>query len=776
MTAAGDRPDVTVNAEQVLGQQIGENNKQINYYAGRPAVTWPHRVGVVPPLAQGFQMRSESQVLQRALADGSGRTAVLTQVLAGMGGIGKTQLAAAYAQQQSQAEQVDLLMWVTASNRDSVLAAYAQAAADLVDPPADETVDQRADRLLSWLITTPKRWLLVLDDLADPTDLNGLWPTGPTGQVLVTTRRRDASLTGSGRTVVEVGLFNEQQARAYLVERLDPDGTRSERLAEVDDLIADLDRLPLALAQAGSYMLDRNLTCAQYRRRLAKRRLEMVFPDDAPADEYASTVAAAAQTVAVAWSLSIEAANSLPPRRLALPLMAMASVLSTGIPTSLFSAPAAIAFFSHRTAPDDAAVDEQLDADDIHDALSNLHRLSLITRTDDTVRVHTVLQRATREWVADEIVDRATKAAADALIDIWPEQDFRPEYALFAQNLRDNTDALRTFRPEPLWTGGQHVVLRRSGRSRRDGGMLRRAAAYWREVVIHAEAVLGRNHPDTLRSSSDLGAAYQAAGQLDKALPLLERTVLDCETRLGVYHPVTLACQNHLASTYQDAGRFDDALALYREVLSVRESMLEPGSPDILMSRSNLAVAHLHCDRADEAMPLLESALADSERTLGIQHVTSLAIRTNLALSYRQTGRQIEAIPHLKRTLSDCEKLLGPDHPSTVASRNNLAAALRDVGQLPAALPLFERAFHDFERLLGSEHPQTLTSLTNLALALQASGRVAEALPLFERALAQRRQCFGSDHPDSVVSRRTLASAYRDAGLMAEAHALDNGI
>ncbi len=115
MAQPGERPDLTVNAEHVFGQQIGDSNTQINYYAGRPAVTWPHQVGSVPPLAEGYQPRSDTRLnLRRELGQASSepgghgaRKAVSTQVLAGMGGIGKTQLAAAYAHEQWQAAAVD---------------------------------------------------------------------------------------------------------------------------------------------------------------------------------------------------------------------------------------------------------------------------------------------------------------------------------------------------------------------------------------------------------------------------------------------------------------------------------------------------------------------------------------------------------------------------------------------------------------------------------------------------------------------------------------------
>ncbi|SNS13197.1 NB-ARC domain-containing protein [Geodermatophilus pulveris] len=245
-------------------------------YAGRPAVSWPHRVGVVPPVAAGYQARTDPAAeLDRVFGAASG-AAVLTGVVSGMGGVGKTQLAAAYAHRLWDAGGVDLLVWLTASGRDAVLTGYAQAGADVASPVEGEDTDQVAQRFLAWLAATDRRWLVVLDDLADPADLRGLWPQGRSGRALVTTRRRDAALADRG-TVIDVGLFTPGEAVAYLTGRLDPGGRCPERLVEAGELAEDLGRLPLALAQAAAYMQDRDLTCAAYRQRLARRRLELAL-------------------------------------------------------------------------------------------------------------------------------------------------------------------------------------------------------------------------------------------------------------------------------------------------------------------------------------------------------------------------------------------------------------------------------------------------------------------------------------------------------------------
>ncbi|MFB6396785.1 NB-ARC domain-containing protein [Polymorphospora lycopeni] len=229
-------------------------------------MSWPCRIGVVPALADRRQRRPADEALAAA---GAGGTVAGCEVLAGLGGVGKTQLAANVADQLWRDRRIDLLVWVAATSRSSVLTGYAQAAAD-VTGVEDSDPDQAAARLLAWLAGTDRRWLIVLDDLADPADLRGLWPpTTTTGRTVVTTRRRDAALQ-QGRTLIDVDLFTPGEAAAYLAGKLDG---AADRLDETDQLAADLGYLPLALAQAATYILDQDLTCAAYRKRLARRRL-----------------------------------------------------------------------------------------------------------------------------------------------------------------------------------------------------------------------------------------------------------------------------------------------------------------------------------------------------------------------------------------------------------------------------------------------------------------------------------------------------------------------
>ena len=79
-----------------------------------------------------------------------------------------------------------------------MITGYAQALAAAGAPGAGADPETAAASFLRWLATTSQPWLVVLDDLADTADLDGLWPLGAAGMVLVTTRLPASAMDGPG--------------------------------------------------------------------------------------------------------------------------------------------------------------------------------------------------------------------------------------------------------------------------------------------------------------------------------------------------------------------------------------------------------------------------------------------------------------------------------------------------------------------------------------------------------------------------------------------------
>lgn len=251
----------------------------------------PLCVGELPEGVDHYQRRQYNTDLESAMT--TDRLVVLSPERTGLGGVGKTQLAGAYARNLWEREEVDLLVWVRADERDKVVKSYQEVAT------AVET-----DSLLPWLATTDRRWLIVLDDLTDLRHMEGLWPPDhPSGRVLVTTRDWHPLSDRRHARHIEMGPFTPDEATAYIIACLDCGSDEAAELAHA------LRFQPVALAEAVSYIRRHDLDCLQYCRRFGDRhRLlpRLLLGNQATADVQRSVIA-------VAWSLGVEARGAPKP-------------------------------------------------------------------------------------------------------------------------------------------------------------------------------------------------------------------------------------------------------------------------------------------------------------------------------------------------------------------------------------------------------------------------------------------------------------------------------
>nr|BEK64163.1 FxSxx-COOH system tetratricopeptide repeat protein [Kitasatospora purpeofusca] len=766
----GSRVEHTEVSNQVTGGTVHGDvyqaeNVTVNQYLPssapgpvvRPAVR-PVRVGTVPPLASAFQPRPGlREEIDRARERHA--TVVLTQVLSGGGGVGKSQLAAAYAW-QAHAGGVAVLVWVNAAESAQIVAAYAQAAR-LVGAPGADGQDAEADAgaFLDWLAVTERSWLVVLDDLTDLEGAQRWWPrpsagTNIGGRVLATTRRRDALVTGSGRAVVDIGTYTRTEALDYLGERFTAADAPHLLDGRAEDLVEALGRLPLALAHAAAYMINEDVDCATYLGLFTDRAsyLTVLLPPGADTDGYG-------RQVTTSLLLALDAAQQREPVGLAAPAIRLAAHLDpAGHPDTIWATEAVTRYLAtHRTPPDATRV-EPVTPDQARAALRLLHHYALLTHTPHdhsrAVRLHALTARAARETTPPAATPAVVRTAADALQAVWPEHGHTARDLTAV--LRANTDTLADHAGDLLWRPNGHPILFMAGHSLTEVGPVGTAVTHWQGLAAVAERVLGDDHPDTQLSRGGLAASYWQAGRTGEAIVIEGRVLADCERLLGDDHPYTLSARANLAVSYYQAGRTGEAIDLLQRVLTDRERLLGDNHLDTLMARANLAASYQEAGRTGEAIVIKERVLADWERLLGDDHPYTLTARANLAVSYQQAGRTGEAIDLLQRVLTDRERLLGDDHPDTLTARANLAASYERAGRTGEAIVIEERVLTDCERLLGNDHPYTLTARANLAVSYQRARRTGEAIDLLQRVLTDSERLFGDDHPDTRAAAGQL--------------------
>jgi tetratricopeptide (TPR) repeat protein len=706
------------------------------------------RIGEVPPLAEGFTDRPDTAVgLADVLVPGSAVALVPNpaQSLPNWpGACGKTQIAVLIAESLWRSRAIDGLIWISVTSRAAVLSGFVQASVAATGLEPTGTADTVAVRFVSWLGETRQPWLVVLDDLPEAVDLSGLWPDGPTGRLLITSR---GPVGRPGTRVIPVGFFSIREALNGLHERLSANPVQRQGAI---DLVETLGREPLALGQAAAVVASSNLTCRDYRDLFLQRREQIwVGADELPS------------AAMVTWILCLERAESLlPGPSVRLMLVFLALLDGHGIPGAVFGAQALFAYLGGDPM---AATFSAADPRQVWDVLLALERVGLISINRDvtppTVLMSSALQAAIRLAAPAEFTEPAARAAANALLEVWPAGEPVP---WAAAGLRANAASLQDSAIDALWADGCHPLLLRVGRSLDEARLAGPAVDFWADLAARCDAKLTPGHPDALEVAAQLAAAYLAAGNAEEAVQWYQRVLADRTRELAAGHPAIMSARVSLARALIMAGEPVDAVTVMLRAVGEYEQFRGDGHPETLSARDELAGAYQAAGDYAAAGRLLARILADRERLQGSRDALTMATRERLAAACLAEEKVKVAISHYKRVLSDREKMLGRGHPDTIATAASLSAAYQGAGRMPAAMQFAERCASDSERVLGADHVDTLVRLANLAHLYYAVGRVGDAVALLHETAVRCERTLPPGHSLTQAVHQSLANLGED--------------
>ena len=690
--------------------------------------------------------------IDAALHRYEGRVAITA--LHGLRGVGKTTLAAAYAERHR--GDYRATWWIRAQSEPGMRADLVALGVRLGWVAADEKEEPALAIVMERLRHEGEGILLIYDNAVDPQMLKPYLPPGEHARVLVTS---NAHAWRGVASPVEIRLWPREIGADYLVART---GREPEREAAVA-LSEALGGLPLAHEQAAAYCERLDISFADYAKRFEAAPAK--FLDDtrhAPVEYHDGL------TVAKTFALAIDEAARLHPA--AEPLIVHAALLALE--------PLPLYLFSEGREKFGEPLSSALKDDGLDEAVASLRAFALIDRetiaderdpaiTTDCIRLHRLVHQVAAARYEAEKLEDAQRAMLEALAVVYPDPDsFRRDPKTWPRARR--LDALTLGRvggaddsdKKPETTAAYLLMGLAVYRHSLLAAFQEARPLYERALAIR-EKLLGPEHPDTATSLNQLALLLQDQGDLAGARPLHERALAIREKVLGPEHPDTAVSLNNLASLLQAQGDLAGARPLFERALAICEKVLGPEHPDTAPSLNNLArLLQAQGDLAG-ARPLYERALAIYEKVLGPEHPETATSLNNVALLLQAQGDLAGARPLHERALAISEKVLGPEHPHTAPSLHNLAAVLQAQGDLAGARPLYERALVICEKLLGPEHPHTATSLASLAYLLQAQGDLAGARPLYERALAIREKVLGpraSRHGGEPQQPRLLAA------------------
>jgi hypothetical protein len=555
--ALGDRA-VAVGGDNSGIISTGERSTNVQYTGANPVVlpetafapvgevVAPTGLMNVPVSMRGFVGRTAAlDALDAAFTRpspaagtvaGPAARAVLVQAVHGLGGVGKSALAAHWA--ITRAGAYSPVWWVNAETAARVDAGLAALAVALQPGLVGAPLEMLVERAGQWL-GAHTGWLLILDNVTDPGDVEPLLArVNPAGRVLITSRRatgwhhlapdpiRLDVLAPDDALEMIGGILAHGRGGAPVGHAGDLDGLRA--------LCAELGHLPLAIEQAGAYLAQSGISARDYLDLLAQYPAVM-YRDGAegtPSD----------RTLARIWHATLDRLTDTPACGQILRVLAWYA--PEGIPRSLLAGlgePPVIAR-----------------------AIGRLAAYSMITLTgpadhgSGTLAVHRLVQALARTPEPHdphrdaETIDTArayaTIALNAALSDYevrdpagWPTwRALLPHIEALAAHAHLGTDTADTAR-----------LLNDAGIFLKDQGAPTRAAGYLDRALTECRRVLGDDHPDTLASVNHLAGAYESAGDLGRAIPLFEQALTDCRRVLGDDHPLTKAVRGNARTARQ---------------------------------------------------------------------------------------------------------------------------------------------------------------------------------------------------------------------------------
>ena len=672
----------------------------------------------------------ELQNLHQLLQDNK---KVAIAAIAGMGGVGKTELALQYAIKRRETYNGGLC-WLLPKTGDVGIQVvqFARTQLDLKPP---EDFDLLAQVQYCW-----PRWregdvLLVLDDVSDYEEVKPYLQSLPSRfKVLMTTRQKLGRIAQ-----LSLDVLQPQGALELLKSLLKETPGRIEKeLALANQLCEWLGYLPLGVELVGRYLARKqDLSLAEMLRRLENKRLDerSLFKSKSEADMTAQ------RGVLAAFELSWQELED--------------DDKQLGCLLSLFAAAPIPWKLVEQCLPEEDAEDVEQIRDD---RLLNLHLLQ--RKGEGIYQLHPLLReffqykltgldkgeelKRSLCRVMVEIADGISETPTlNQITDVTPAI---PHIAEVAKNLiqyvSDN-DLIWIFIGNARFYCGQ--------------GLYEQTLPWYEQCLEVTKERLGEEHPDFAESLNNLALLYRYQGKYREAEPLYLQALELKRRLLGEEHSDVALILNNLTVLYEFQGKYSEAESLCLQAWELWRRLLGEEHTRVALSLNNLAVIYDSQKRYSEAESLYLQALELWRRLLGEQHLDVAISLNNLAFLYYSQGKYSEAKPLYLQALELWQRLLGEEHPDVALSLNNLAELYKSQGIYSEAEPLLLQALKLRQRLLGEEHPDVANSLNNLAKLYYLQGRYTEAEPLYLEALKIYEQRLRVNHHNTVKCRKNLA-------------------
>ncbi len=634
--------DSSARAALLDGVRDGEHPRGRQPFPPAAAKQRPRFPGELPdvwevPLPRNRNFTGRDDLLNNLHAAlGSGRAAALTQAIAGLGGVGKTQLALEYCYRYP--GEYDAVWWMRAEEPATLAADYARLASRLNLPERNlASQPEVIAAVRAWLERTlaPLAAHLRQRRAANPARSCAEYlPRSHAGHILFTSRHQ------AWRSVAEplaVHKLTRQESIAFLQQRTGRD--EPDAAGKLSDT---LDGLALALSHAGAYIDANGISIAEY---LA------LWRDYSP--ELLGETSAT-------WTLSI--------RKLEVENSAALDLLRL------------IAFLAPDKIPRDLLQSRSADLLAFHKSVEGLLRYSLVEATPEAISAHRLVQESTRKLLDEEGRRRYAEAAVKLVGKAFPSPADHRNWPACSKLLAHALEAAEFAEDLAVGLEAASRALNETGLYEQYQAQLSSAEKLLRRALEIGERVYGPDHNEVAIRASNLGSILKDQGDLAGAIQLTRRALEIDEKVHGHGHPNVARDANNVGQILKAECDLTGAMQFTRRAHGDRSKGLRPRPPHRRHSREQLGLDPQRARRSGRRRPIhpRRRALEIAEKVYGPDHPAVAIYANNLGQIVRAQGDLAGAPQFARRALEIDEKVYGPDHPAVARDANSLGQILED--------------------------------------------------------------------------------------------------
>ena len=672
--------------------------------------------------------------------------AVVGQAIRGLGGIGKTETAVAYAYQYR--DEYQAVFWVRSETEQEIQQGYYEIHNRLWPSVSARKAEDVNRQVLRWL-SENGNWLIIFDNADTPGLIKPFLPPNHKGHVLLTSRSNTFRVLGI-REPIELPPLDREAAIRFLLESTCRENVDADEREAAGKIADKLGRLPLALEQAAAF-IEQGASFQDYLTSLNSRVIPWLEGGTAESRGYPNSVA-------TTWQLNFQAVAEESPASADL-LRFSAFLGPDEIPFELISKARKKLGPEISEALKDAE-DEPLKLIEILNPLSKYSLIS-IDAQNRVFSIHRLVQKVTEHSLTEEAC-REWKEKTVLAFDIsFPD----PEFSNWRQCERLLSHAevvMNHIRSFGLETREAASACNRIGVFLYFQGRYTEAEPVCKQAMLINGKKLGEDHSDFATCLNNLAELYRSMGRYVEAEPLYKQSIEIRRHAHGGDDSSFATNLNNLALLYVAKGNLAEAEPLYEQAVEIHRKKLDEYHPGFADCLNNLAGLHRRMGNYSKAESLYREALENHRQSLGESHPSFAVCLNNLAELFRLKCKYMEAEPLYKQSLDVCRNSLGENHPSYATCLNNLAELYRLTARHSNAEPLYEEAMEIYDNAFGKGHPKYANCLNNLALLYCATGFFSKAEPLFQQSIEIMERAVGAEHPDTKIVKRNYGSFLKD--------------